>query len=121
MRSFIAGATRRGAAQARKEVVSIESAAPAASFAIVLAEAGATRKASQLAASSRWPIGSCSGRGSPGKPPRSGSRSNSEISTGAPTMPSKEAAPTKRVALSVISTRTPWPATVARRASSSAL
>ena len=43
MRSFIAGATRRGAVQARKEVVSIESAAPAASLAIVLAEAGATR------------------------------------------------------------------------------
>ncbi len=43
MRSFIAGATSRGAAQARKEVVSIESAAPPASFAIVLAEAGATR------------------------------------------------------------------------------
>ena len=62
MRSFIAGATSRGAAQARKEVVSIESALPAASLAIVLAEAGATRKASQLAASSRWPIGSCAGR-----------------------------------------------------------
>ena len=61
MRSFIAGASRRGAAQARKEVVSIESAMPAASLAIVLAEAGATRKASQLAASSRWPIGSWAG------------------------------------------------------------
>ena len=58
MRSFIAGATSRGAVQARKEVVSIESAKPPASLAIVLAEAGATRKASQLAASSRWPIGS---------------------------------------------------------------
>ena len=43
MRSFIAGATRRGAVQARKEVVSIESAIPAASLAIVFAEAGATR------------------------------------------------------------------------------
>jgi hypothetical protein len=43
MRSFIAGARRRGATQARKEVVSIESAIPAASLAIVLAEAGATR------------------------------------------------------------------------------
>ena len=43
MRSFIAGATRRGAAQARKDVVTIESAMPAASFAIVFAEAGATR------------------------------------------------------------------------------
>ena len=43
MRSFIAGATSRGAAQARKEVVTIESAIPAASLAMVLAEAGATR------------------------------------------------------------------------------
>ena len=42
-------------------------------------------------------------------------------STGAPTIPSKEAAPTKRVAVSVISTRTPCPARVARRASSSDL
>ena len=58
MRSFIAGARSRGAVQARKEVVSIESAAPAASLEIVLAEAGATRKASQRPASSRWPIGS---------------------------------------------------------------
>jgi hypothetical protein len=43
MRSFIAGATRRGATQARNDVVSIESAIPAASLASVLAEAGATR------------------------------------------------------------------------------
>jgi hypothetical protein len=43
IRSFIAGATRRGAVQARKQVVSIESAEPAASLATVLAEAGATR------------------------------------------------------------------------------
>ncbi len=43
MRSFIAGASRRGAVQARKEVVSIESAEPAASLATVFAEAGATR------------------------------------------------------------------------------
>jgi hypothetical protein len=43
IRSFIAGATSRGASQARKEVVTIESAIPAASFAIVFAEAGAIR------------------------------------------------------------------------------
>jgi hypothetical protein len=43
MRSFIAGATARGAGQARNDVVTIESAIPAASFATVLAEAGATR------------------------------------------------------------------------------
>ena len=77
MRSFIAGATRRGAVQARKEVVSIESQIPAASFAIVFAEAGATSTRRRSAASARWPIGSCSGAGSPGKAPRIGSRSNS--------------------------------------------
>jgi hypothetical protein len=43
IRSFIAGETRRGAVQARKEVVTIESAIPPASFARVFAEAGATR------------------------------------------------------------------------------
>jgi hypothetical protein len=101
--------------------VSIESAIPAASLAIVLAEAGAIRKASQLAASSRWPIGSCWGWGSPGNEPRSGSRSNSEARTGAPVIPSNEAGPTKREAASVITTRTPWPATVASRANSNDL
>ena len=43
IRSFIAGATSRGAVQARKAVVSIESQIPAASLASVFAEAGATR------------------------------------------------------------------------------
>jgi hypothetical protein len=43
MRSFIAGATSLGAEQARKEVATIESAIPAASFATVFADAGATR------------------------------------------------------------------------------
>ena len=121
MRSFIAGATTRGAGQARNEVVSIESAIPAASLAIVFAEAGAIKHRSALAASSRWPIGSWSGSGSPGNAPRSGSRSNSSSSTGAPTMPSNEAEPTKRCAAGVISTRTPCPARVASRASSRAL
>ena len=55
------GRRARGAVQARNEVVSIESAIPAASLAIVFADAGATRKASALATTSRWPIGSCSG------------------------------------------------------------
>ena len=43
IRSFIAGATTRGAGQARNDVLSIESAIPAASLATVLADAGATR------------------------------------------------------------------------------
>ena len=121
MRSFIAGATARGAAQARNAVVGIESQIPAASFASVFAEAGATRKASALWTTARWPIGSWAGGSSPGNAPRIGSRSNSSMSTGAPTMPSNEAAPTKRCAVGVISTRTPWPALIASRASSSAL
>ena len=121
MRSFIAGATARGAVQARNEVASIESQMPIASLARVLADAGATRKASALATSSRWPIGSWVGGASPGYAPRRGSRSNSLVNTGAPTMPSNEAAPTKRSAVGVISTRMPCPARVARRASSRAL
>ncbi len=43
IRSFIAGATARRAVQARNDVVTIESAIPAASLATVLAEAGAIR------------------------------------------------------------------------------
>jgi hypothetical protein len=39
----MAGATARGALQARNEVVTMESAIPAASLAIVFAEAGAIR------------------------------------------------------------------------------
>ena len=61
IRSFIAGATIRGAVQARKEVVSKESQMPAASLAIVFAEAGATTKASAPSTTARWEIGSCSG------------------------------------------------------------
>ena len=101
--------------------MSIESQIPAASFASVFADAGATRKASASWTTARWPIGSWAGGSSPGNAPRSGSRSNSSMSTGAPTMPSNEAAPTNRCAAGVINTRRPWPALVASRASSSAL
>ena len=52
-------------------------------------------------------MGLWSGPGSPGNIPSIGSGSNSAVSTGAPTMPSKEEAPTKRPADSVITTRTP--------------
>src|ERR1700761_1404589 len=44
MRSFIAGATRRGAAQARKEVASIESAKPPPSLAPGVAGEGAAHR-----------------------------------------------------------------------------
>ena len=102
-------------------MVSIESAIPAASLAIVLAEAGRDQEGVAVGGHLEVADRVVLGLGSPGKAPRIGSRSNSEIRTGAPMIPSKEAAPTKRVAASVISTRTPWPATVARRANSSDL
>ncbi len=64
--SFIAGATARGAVVAQKDVVSIESQIPAASFAIVFADAGATIIASAFWARARWPIGSWLSGSSPG-------------------------------------------------------
>ena len=118
---FMAGATISGRRQASAAAVSRLSAWPAASLAIVLAEAGAIRKASARSTSSRWLSGACSGAGSPGKAPRSGSGSHSVTSTGAPVMPAKLAVPTKRVDASVWMTRTAWPALMARRASSIAL
>ena len=118
---FMAGATISGRRQASAAAVSRLSACPVASLAIVLAEAGAIRKASARSTSSRWPIGACSGPWSPGKAPRSGSGSNSLTRAGAPVMPAKVAVPTKRVDASVWITRTLWPALMARRASSIAL
>ena len=58
IRPFIAGATIRGAVQARKEVVRKESQMPAASLAIVFADAGATAKASAASTTARCEIGS---------------------------------------------------------------
>ena len=66
--------------------------------------------ASARSTSARCDSGACSGAGSPGKAPRSGSGSHSVISTGAPVMPANEAVPTKRVDASVWITRTAWPA-----------
>ena len=119
--SFIAGATSSGRRQASAAAHSRLSACPAASLAIVLADAGATRKTSARSTSSRCESGAWAGAGSPGNTPRSGSGSHSVTSTGAPVMPAKEAAPTKRPAASVWMTRTAWPAFMARRVSSSAL
>ena len=84
--------------------------APCASLASVCAVAGATRYASACSTSARCESGACSGSGSPGKTPRSGSGSHSVTSTGAPVMPANDAGPTKRVAASVWTTRTLWPA-----------
>src|SRR5690349_23459243 len=66
-------------------------------------------------------MGAWSGAASPGNAPRAGSGSNSSVRTGAPVIPSKVAAPTKRVAAGVCTTRTEWPALAASRASSTAL
>ena len=66
IRAFMAGATIRGAVQARNDVVRNESQMPAASFAIVFAEAGATAKASARSTTARCEIGSWAGICSPG-------------------------------------------------------
>ena len=63
---FIAGASTSGAVQASAALVSRLSARPCASFASVLADAGATQNTSARRTSSRCEIGSCDGAGSPG-------------------------------------------------------
>ncbi len=121
IRTFIAGATTSGQSAANAAELRRLSASPCASFAIVFAPAGAMTKTSAFATSSRWESGSCSGGAWSGNAPRAGSRSHSLVSTGAPVSAAKEAAPTKRCAASVWTTRTAWPAAVACRTSSSAL
>ena len=121
IRSFIAGATITGQLAPSAALVSRLSASPWASLAIVFADAGAISSTSAAALSARWLAGSWVGSGSPGKLPRSGSRSNSLLSTGAPLSAANEAAPTNRWAVRVWMTRTAWPSPVARRTSSSAL
>ena len=56
----------RGAVQAKNEVVRNESQMPAASLAIVFAEAGAIAKAPAASTTARWEIGSWAGISSPG-------------------------------------------------------
>ena len=119
--SFMAGATSSGQVAASAALVSRLSASPPASLASVLAEAGAIRKASALRTSSRCESGSWSGGAWSGKAPRAPSRSNSLTSTGAPLSAANDAVPTKRWLVGVCTTRTAWPALVARRTSSSAL
>ncbi len=121
MREFIAGAITSGQPAASAQPVSRLSARPVASLAIVLADAGAIRYRSALATSSRWLIGSWVGGRWSGKAPRAGSRWNSLTSTGAPLRAANEAVPTKRRLVGVCTTRTAWPAPVARRTNSSAL
>ncbi len=121
MRLFIAGAITSGQSAASAQLLSRLSARPAASLAIVFAEAGAIKYTSARATSSRWLSGACSGSGCPGNAPRAGSRSNSLTSTGAPVSASNDAAPTNRLLAGVCTTLTACPAPVARRTSSSAL
>jgi hypothetical protein len=121
MAAFIAGATTSGPRQASAAAVSRLSASPAASLATVLAEAGAMSRQSARSTSARCEIPACSGSGSPGQAPRSGSGSHSVISTGAPVMPANDAGPTNRADASVWMTRTECPSRMARRTSSSAL
>jgi hypothetical protein len=121
MRLFIAGAITSGAAFASAALVSRLSARPAASFASVFADAGATTNTSARATSSRWEIGLWSGAGSPGNAPLAGSVSNSSTRTGAPVTASKVARPTKLRLAGVCTTRTECPAPVASRTSSTAL
>jgi hypothetical protein len=118
---FIAGATSSGHVAASAALVRRLSARPAASLAIVFADAGATTRMSALRTSSRWFSGSCSGGAWPGKAPRAGSRSNSSMRTGAPVSAANDAGPTKRWLAGVWIARTVCPAAVARRTSSSAL
>ena len=98
MRSFIAGATRRGAAQARKEVVSIESASAGGEL---RQRVGRGRARPGRRRSWRPARGGRSGRArAAGRRERrraAGRARTRRSSTGAPTIPSKEAAPTKRV------------------------
>jgi len=110
IRLFIAGAITSGHSAASAQLVRRLSARPAASLAIVFAEAGAITNTSALAISSRWLIGSCSGSGWSGKAPRIGSRANSLQSAGPPLSAANDAAPTKRRLVGVCTTRTEWPA-----------
>ncbi len=122
MRSFIAGATSaRG--RAGEEGGGQHRVADAGGE---LGERVRRRRRDEVGVGVRRPArGGRSGRGRepvrPGRRRASGRARTRRSSTGAPTMPSNEAAPTKRSAVGVISTRTPCPALVARRASSSAL
>ena len=75
--SFIAGATTSGRRHASAAAVSRLSASPWASLASVFADAGAIRNASARSTSSRCESGRARGGWSPGKAPRSGSRSHS--------------------------------------------
>ena len=69
IRSFIA-ATSRGAEQARKEVVTIESAIPAASSRDRVRRRRGDQVASAFATTPRWPIDRAPGQGRRGRPHR---------------------------------------------------
>ena len=114
IQSFIAGATSRGAVQARKRC------SPSSRRARRRAWRSCWRRQARPDRRRRWrpPRGGRSDRAAArdrrGKAPRTGSRSNSSLSTGAPTIEGGGA--DEALGRRVISTRTAWPSLVARRA-----
>jgi hypothetical protein len=106
---FIAGAMVSGASVARHSVVSRSLAWPVARRAITSAEAGAITTRVAQRASSMWPIAA------------SADSSQSETRTASPDSAWKVSGATKRVAFSVITTRTSAPRSRSRRTSSAAL
>ena len=105
IRSFIAGATSRGAVHARNDVVDHRVGDPGRELRDRVGRRGRDQVGVGVLDQGRGArSGRVSGCGSPGKRPRIGSRSHSSIRTGAPTIPSNDAAPTKRVADGVIRT-----------------
>ena len=109
MRWFIAGAIAIGAVVARHSVLTRSSASPCASFASVLAVAGAITTCSAQRASSMCPIAA------------SAASSQSVLRTVRPETAWKLGAPTKCSASAVIATCTSAPASRRRRTSSTAL
>ena len=106
--TFMAGATSTGAVVARAAEVRQSSAMPQASLARTSAVQGHTRKASAHSPRSMCGMGE-------------GGQSKTFLATGTEVSPSKVAVPTKRVAASVMATRTSQPAFCRPRHTSAAL
>ena len=110
-----------GTSAASAQLLSRLSARPAASLAIVLAEAGAITYTSALATSCRWLSGSCVGRRLVGERAARGVALELADEHRRAGQRGERGLPTKRRLAGVCTTRTACPAAVARRTSSSAL
>jgi len=108
MASFMAGASTSGPRAASTVALTMSSARPSASLAMVLAVAGAS--SSSCAQSPSWTCGSGSELGA-----------QRSTSTGLPVTPRKVAAPMKRLAAADMATRTAQPAWVMAEARSASL